>query len=106
MAVFVLLFNPISAEATKPIKYQNQKAGQFCKNVEVGKFVRPSGTEILECKKDGKQARWTSVDELPFKNQQKGQFCKVADIGSVVQIADKSILRCNKDGSRARWQDA
>jgi hypothetical protein len=104
--ITVLFVFPLPAEATKPITFQNQKAGQFCKNSQLGKFVRTADREILECKKDGSQARWTQVIELALNNQRKGQFCKVADIGSVVQLTDKSILRCKKDGSKARWKDA
>mgnify|MGYP006271127547 CR=1 FL=1 len=106
LIISILLVTPFPAQANKPITYQNQKAGQFCKKTQVGKFVRTADTEMLECKKDGSQSRWNAVIELPFKAQQKGQFCKVADIGSIVQVADKSILRCKKDGSRARWVDA
>lgn len=104
--ISALLISPMPAQANKPISYQDQKAGQYCKKVQVGKFVRTTDSELLECKKDGSQSRWTTAVEIPFKSQKKGQFCKVAEIGNIVQITDKSLLRCKKDGTRARWRDA
>lgn len=55
-----LTFSSISvAEASKRVPYKNQKAGQFCKTVDIGKrVVIPDGTN-LRCKKDGSRARWT-----------------------------------------------
>lgn len=47
------------AEAKKTVPYKNQKAGQFCKTIDIGKRVKvPDGTK-LRCKKDGTRARWT-----------------------------------------------
>ena len=106
LTLSIFLLSPIPAHANKPISYQDQKAGQFCKKVQVGKFVRTADSELLECTKDGSQSRWTTAVELQFKSQQRGQYCKVAEIGNIVQIADKSLLRCKKDGARARWRDA
>jgi hypothetical protein len=54
---FVLL-NPVSAQAAKTLPYKNQKAGQFCKTVDIKKrVILPDGT-VLTCKKDGSRARW------------------------------------------------
>ena len=56
----VLTFSSVSlAEANKRVPYKNQKAGQFCKTVDIGKRVSiPDGTS-LKCKKDGTRARWS-----------------------------------------------
>lgn len=52
------LLNPISAEAAKSVPYKNQKAGQFCKTIDIKKIVNlPNGTK-LKCVKDGSRARW------------------------------------------------
>ena len=47
------------ANATSKVKYKSQKAGQFCKSVDLGKTVlTPSGT--LVCKMNGNRARWSN----------------------------------------------
>ncbi len=47
---------PVHAAQTVP--YKNQKAGQFCKALDLRKTVTlPDGT-ILTCKKDGTRSRW------------------------------------------------
>jgi len=52
------LLMPFSASAAKTVPYKNQKAGQFCKTVDIKKKVSlPDGT-VLTCKKDGPIARW------------------------------------------------
>ena len=52
------LLNPISAEAAKTVPYKNQKAGQFCKTIDIKKKVKlPNGTK-LKCVKEGSRARW------------------------------------------------
>jgi len=52
------LLMPFSASAAKTVPYKNQKAGQFCKTVDIKKQVSlPDGT-VLTCKKDGQRARW------------------------------------------------
>jgi hypothetical protein len=52
------LLNPISAEAAKTVPYKNQKAGQFCKTIDIKKTVKlPNGTK-LKCVKEGSRARW------------------------------------------------
>jgi len=52
------LLMPFSASAAKTVPYKNQKAGQFCKTVDIKKKVSlPDGT-VLTCKKDGPRARW------------------------------------------------
>lgn len=52
------LLMPIPANAAMTVPYKNQKAGQFCKSVDIGKYVKlPSGTK-LKCTKDGARARW------------------------------------------------
>ena len=42
--VALLLANP-AAEASNNVPYKNQKAGQFCKNLDIGKFVVTPVTE-------------------------------------------------------------
>jgi hypothetical protein len=57
-AIALSLLTPIPANAAKTVPFKNQKAGQFCKNAEVGKSVKlPDGMK-LKCTKDGSRARW------------------------------------------------
>jgi len=57
-ALALALLSPIPAQAAKTVPYKNQKAGQFCKSVDIKKKVSlPDGT-VLTCKKDGSRARW------------------------------------------------
>lgn len=52
------LILPTTAEATKSVPYKNQRAGQYCKTIDIKKTVSlPDGT-VLTCKKDGARARW------------------------------------------------
>jgi hypothetical protein len=54
---FTLLI-PTSVEAHKTVLYKNQKAGQFCKTVDIGRYViLPDETRLI-CEKDGTKARW------------------------------------------------
>jgi hypothetical protein len=54
----MMLINPVTAEAAKTVPYKNQRAGQFCKTVDIKKKVSlPDGT-VLTCKKEGSRARW------------------------------------------------
>jgi hypothetical protein len=49
---------PMPANAAKTVPYKNQKAGQFCKTIDIGKSVNlPDGMK-LKCTKDGARARW------------------------------------------------
>ena len=59
VGVFALsLLSPTPSYAAKSVPYKNQKAGQFCKNADVGKSVKlPEGIK-LKCTKDGSRARW------------------------------------------------
>ena len=46
------------AHASKTIPYKNQRAGQFCKTIDIKKSVTlPDGAK-LKCTKDGSRARW------------------------------------------------
>ena len=57
-ALALSLLMPMPANAAKTVPYKNQKAGQFCKTVDIGKSVKlPDGTK-LKCTKDGTRARW------------------------------------------------
>jgi len=57
-ALALSLLMPTPANAAKTVPYKNQKAGQFCKKVDIKKKVSlPNGT-VLTCKKDGPRARW------------------------------------------------
>lgn len=52
------LLMPMPANAAKTVEYKNQKAGQFCKTVDIGKNVKlPDGVK-LKCTKEGARARW------------------------------------------------
>ncbi|MDP1712531.1 MAG: hypothetical protein Q8K86_08750 [Candidatus Nanopelagicaceae bacterium] len=60
LALAFLVANP-SADASTMVKYVNQKAGQFCKKVDIGKFVLAPSTGKLKClmAKGASRARWT-----------------------------------------------
>ena len=46
------------AEAAKSVPFKNQRAGQFCKTIDIGKSVKlPDGSK-LKCLKNGTRARW------------------------------------------------
>jgi hypothetical protein len=48
-----------AAYAASTVKYTNQKAGQFCKNLEVGKFVvLPSGSKLKCVSLTNAKPRW------------------------------------------------
>jgi hypothetical protein len=47
------------AAASKSVPYKSQKAGQFCKTVDIGKKVSLPDGSALKCKKDGARARWS-----------------------------------------------
>ncbi|NCU89487.1 MAG: hypothetical protein EBV63_02135 [Actinobacteria bacterium] len=52
------LLVPFPAIAANTVPYKNQKSGQFCKTVDIGKSVKlPDGMK-LKCTKDGARARW------------------------------------------------
>ena len=60
LTVLLIISNltPINAEASRTVGYVNQKAGQFCKKIEVQKIVKlPDGSKLI-CIKDGPRARW------------------------------------------------
>lgn len=54
----LILLNPVTAEAAKTVPYKNQKAGQFCKTIDIRKTVTlPNGSKLV-CSKDDSRARW------------------------------------------------
>ncbi len=59
LALSALVIMPVSnVQAAGSVPYKNQRAGQFCKAVDIGKTVKlPDGVK-LKCKQDGPRARW------------------------------------------------
>jgi hypothetical protein len=58
VALALSLLVPMPANASKTVPYKSQKAGQFCRTVDIGKSVKlPDGMK-LKCTKDGTRARW------------------------------------------------
>ena len=57
----VLLFAGPAAEASNNVTYKNQKAGQFCKTLDIGKFVVTPNSGKLKCvkAKGAQRAKWT-----------------------------------------------
>jgi len=56
--LILAITSPLPAQAAKTVPYKNQRAGQFCKTVDIKKkVILPDGT-VLTCKKDGLRARW------------------------------------------------
>lgn len=57
----ILIFTfttPLPVHAAQTVPYKNQKAGQFCKTIDIKKTVKlPDGSK-LTCSKDGSRARW------------------------------------------------
>lgn len=60
---FTLVTTP--ALASKSIKYSNQKAGQFCKNLEVGGIVKLTSGQNLICARPSANAKpkWAKIVE-------------------------------------------
>lgn len=60
LAIVILAAGP-TANASTAVKYVNQKAGQFCKKIDIGKFVLTPGAGKLKCSmaKGSGSARWT-----------------------------------------------
>lgn len=56
-----LLLTGQSAQASQNVPYKNQKAGQFCKTVDIGKFVLTPNSGKLKCvkAKGAQRAKWT-----------------------------------------------
>jgi hypothetical protein len=61
IAILVSIF-PAPAEAAGKVTYKNQKAGQFCKAADVGKFTISPAAGKLKCiiKKGTNRARWSN----------------------------------------------
>lgn len=57
--VALMLASP-AAEASNNVPYKNQKAGQFCKNLDIGKFVVTPSYGKLKCVKaqSAQRAKW------------------------------------------------
>jgi len=52
------LLSSAPADAAQTVPYKNQRAGQFCKTIEIKKTVTlPDGSKLI-CTKDGSRARW------------------------------------------------
>ena len=59
IGTLVSLLSISPTEAVGSVPYKNQKAGQFCKTIDIGKSVKlPDGTK-LKCSKNGERARWS-----------------------------------------------
>jgi hypothetical protein len=57
LLIFAVM-TPFPAQAAKTVPYKNQKAGQFCKTIDIKKTVKlPDGSKLI-CLKDGSRARW------------------------------------------------
>jgi len=58
--VALLLTSP-AAEASNNVPYKNQKSGQFCKKLDIGKYVISPTAGKLKCtqKTGAGRARWT-----------------------------------------------
>ena len=61
----ILIFavaTPLPVHAAQTVPYKNQKAGQFCKTIDIKKTVKlPDGTKLI-CLKNGSRARWKASD--------------------------------------------
>jgi hypothetical protein len=59
--IIATLIVSVSASEASSSEYKNQKAGQFCKNIDLKKVVKISSGNTLVCAKDPKgKARWTA----------------------------------------------
>lgn len=58
MAIALLVATP-AANAAGTVKYSKQKAGQFCKTLDIGKYVAtPSGKLKCTVAKGAMRAKW------------------------------------------------
>lgn len=56
--LILAVMTPLPAQAAKTVPYKNQRAGQFCKTVDLKKTVTlPDGSKLI-CSRDGSRARW------------------------------------------------
>ena len=60
LLVIGLMFVIPSSQASATVQYKNQKPGQFCKSVDVGKYVTVPGSGKLKCvlKSGATRAKW------------------------------------------------
>jgi len=60
LVILLLVAGNSSANASLMVQYKSQKAGQFCKNIDIGKFVVTPGSGKLKCviKSGSNRAKW------------------------------------------------
>ncbi len=99
-----MLTAPTSAFAAGQVKYTNQKVGQFCKSIEIGKYTyNPSGDRLV-CVSDESKARWQYKPlSVKYVAQKAGQFCKKADLNKYTVEESGTRLFCRTVDGRARW---
>ncbi len=99
-----MLIAPTSAFAAGQVKYTNQKVGQFCKTIEIGKYTyNPSGDRLV-CVSDESKARWQYKPlSVKYVAQKAGQFCKKTDLNKYTVEASGTRLFCRTVDGRARW---
>lgn len=54
----LIFLSVANASASASVPYKNQKAGQFCKVLDIGKTVKLPDGKRLQCQKAGTRARW------------------------------------------------
>ena len=99
-----MLTAPTSAFAAGQVKYTNQKVGQFCKTIEIGKYTyNPSGDRLV-CVSDESKARWQYKPlSVKYVAQKAGQFCKKTDLNKYTVEVSGTRLFCRTVDGRARW---
>jgi hypothetical protein len=99
-----MLIAPTSAFAAGKVNYTNQKEGQFCKTVEIGKYTYNPAGDRLVCVSGESKARWQYKPLLvKFVAQKSGQFCKKTDLNKYTVDESGTRLFCRTVDGRARW---
>jgi hypothetical protein len=99
-----MLTAPTSAFAAGQVKYTNQKVGQFCKTVDIGKHTHNPSGDRLVCVSDESKARWQYKPlSVKYVAQKAGQFCKKTDLNKYTVEASGTRLFCRTVDGRARW---
>ena len=55
-----LTFIPTTASAQGTVVYKNQKAGQYCKKIDINKITVNANGKTLKCLVVGSKARWSA----------------------------------------------
>jgi hypothetical protein len=99
-----MLAAPSTAFAAGQVKYTNQKVGQFCKTVDIGKYTYNPEGDRLVCVGGETNPRWQYKPlSVKYVAQKAGQFCKKTDLNKYTVEVSGTRLFCRTVDGRARW---